>query len=258
MSTMTMARYPVAPTVTKRKSTLLDVATVTDHFQWLDGVALFQTFNCMTFLGSAEFCAPNTKDLDGTATWTDGFRFSAYGGFTCKPIGRDPETDAKIASAFEAGESTAVEAAFSAIRFVVNAAGDAPLPGEWPAPASISAAVATPALLLAALEEYGATHYNGAPTLHLPVGLASQLAATDALLWDGDILRTKLGSKVAVGVGYSLAAPKKAYVTGEVWVGRSEVVNVSAMDTTNNNEVNLVERGYVAAVDCFAATVSLT
>jgi hypothetical protein len=257
MSTMTMARYPVAPTVQKRRSSLLDVATVSDNFEWLDGESLFQTFNCMTFLGSAPFCAPATKTLTGTAVWTDGFRFAAYGGFTCKPIGRDPETDAKITKAFEDGESTAVEAALVANRFVVNAVGSG-LPGSWPAPAAISASVATPALVLAGLEEYGATHYNGVVTLHLPVGLASQLAATEAITWDGDILRTKLGNKVAVGVGYSLADPKKTYVTGEVWVGRSDLVNVSAIQTTNNDEVNLVERGYVAAVDYFAATLSLT
>jgi hypothetical protein len=257
MSTMTTARYPVAPTVTRRRSSLLDVATVTDQFEWLDGESLFQTFNCMTFLGSAEFCAPATKTIEATAEWTDGFRFSAYGGFTCKPIGRNPAADAEILTAFENGESTAVESAFVAMRFVVNAVGSG-LPGSWIAPPAISASVATPALVLAGLEEYGATHYNGAPTLHLPVGLASQLAATDALLWDGDILRTKLGSKVAVGVGYSLADPKKTYVTGEVWVGRSGVINQSAIDTTNNDEINLVERGYVAAVDCFAATLSLT
>lgn len=257
MSSMTMARYPVAPVVTRRRSRLLDVATVTDDFTWLDGESLFQTFNCMTFLGSAPFCAPAAKTLTATATWTDGFRFSAYGGMTCKPIGRDPETETRLTKAFEDGESTAVESAFVAMRFVVNAVGSG-LPGSWPAPASISASVATPALVLAGLEEYGATHYNGVPTLHLPVGLASQLAATDAITWDGDILRTKLGSKVAVGTGYSLADPKKAYVTGEVWVGRSDLINVSSLDTTNNDEINLVERGYVAAVDCFAATLSLT
>lgn len=257
MSTFATARYPVAPTVEKRRSTLLDVAQVTDNFEWMDGESLFQTYNCLTFLGSAPFCAPATKTITATATWTDGFRFSAYGGFTCRPIGRDPEADAKIVEAFENGESTAVEAAMVATRFVVNAAG-AGIPGSWPAPAAIGAALATPALVLAALEEYGATHYNGAVTLHLPVGLASQLAATEAITWDGNILRTKLGSKVAVGAGYSLADPKKTYVTGEVWIGRSGLINQSSLDTTNNNQVNLVERGYLAAVDCFAATQSLT
>lgn len=257
MSTMQMARYPVAPAVTPRRSTLLDVATVTDQFEWLDGESLWESFNCLTFLGSAPFCAPASKTLNSTATWTDGFRFSAYGGFNCKPIGRAPETEAEVRRAFENGESTAVEAAFVSMRFVVNAVGSG-LPGSWVAPPSISASVATPALVLAALEEYGATHYNGAPTLHLPVGIASQLAATEAITWDGNILRTKLGSKVAVGAGYSLADPKKTYVTGEVWVGRSDVVDVTQLDKPNNDMVTLVERGYVAAVDCFAATVSLT
>jgi hypothetical protein len=257
MSTMTMARYPVTPTVTRRKSSLLDVATVGDEFTWLDGAGLWQTFNCMTFLGSAEFCAPASKDLDDTATWTDGFRFSAYGGFTCRPIGRDPQTDAKIRQAFENGESTAVESAFVAMRFVENDPDTADLPGGWEAPEVITA-VATPLAMVAAMEEYGATHYNGYPVLHLPVGIASTLMATDALLWDGDILRTKYGSKVAVGAGYSLDDPEKAYVTGEVWVGRSEVIDQTSLETTTNNMVNLVERGYVAAIDCFAATVSLT
>lgn len=256
MSTMTQVRYPVAPAVTKRKSSLLDVARVTDEFTWLDGAGLWQTFNCMTFLGSAEFCAPASKDLDDTATWTDGFRFSAYGGFTCKPIGRATDTEDKIELAFTNGESTAVESAFVAMRFVENEA-NADFPGEWPEPEVITA-VASPVLMIAALEEYGATHYNGYPVIHLPVGLGSRLLADNMLVWDGDILRTRYGSKVAVGAGYSLDDPEKAYVTGEVWIGRSDIVSQSAMETTNNDVVNLVERGYVAAVDCFAATVSLT
>lgn len=256
MSTMTQAVYPVAPTVEKRKSSLLDVANVTGEFKWLDGLALFQTFNCMTFLGSAEFCAPASKDIDDTATWMDGFRFSAYGGFTCKPFGRSPEADTKILAAFEAGESTAVEAAFVAQRFVENES-NSDFPGEWPEPEVITA-VASPVLMIAAMEEYAATHYNGYGTLHLPIGLASRLLADNMLVWDGNILRTRYGSKVAAGAGYSLADPEKAYVTGEVWIGQSDTISQTAMDTTNNDVINLVERGYVAAVDCFAATVSLT
>lgn len=257
--TMTAVRYPVAPTVTRRKSSLIDVATKDDAaFTWNDGLALFETFNCMTFLGSANYCAPNAKSLVSTATWMDGFRFSAYGGFTCRPIGRAADTDDRLVEAFENGESTAVEAAFVAIRFAVNAAGDTPQPGAWPAPPAISAAVASDALAISAMEEYGATHYNGYPVLHLPVGIASRLMATEALVWDGDILRTKYGSKVAVGAGYSSADPKKMYVTGEVLIGRSPLITPSALDTTNNNQVNLVERGYIAAVDCFAATISIT
>lgn len=258
-SQLQAARYPVAPSVTRRKSSLIDVATLDDAaFTWNDGLALFQSFNCMTFLGNANFCAPNTKDLSGAATWTDGFRFAAYGGFTCRPIGMDGDSEQQVAKAFENGESTAVEAAMVAIRFVVNAAGDSPQPGAWPAPASIGTAVATDLLLLSGLEEYGAMHYNGYPVLHLPVGIASRLMATEALVWDGNILRTKYGSKVAVGAGYSANNPKKAYVTGEVVLGRSPIINLSAMDTTNNNSVILAERGYLAAVDCFAATLSIT
>jgi hypothetical protein len=252
-------RYPVAPSVTRRKSTLLDVATPDDAaFTWNDGLALFESFNCMTFHGNANFCAPNTKDLSGASTWQDGFRFAAYGGYTCRPIGMADDAEAKVREAFENGESFAVEAAMVSIRFAVNAAGDTPLPGAWPAPASIGTAVATDILLLSALEEYGATHYNGYPVLHLPVGIASRLTATEALVWDGNILRTKYGSKVAVGAGYSANDPKKAYVTGEVLIGKSEQISLNAIDTTNNNMVVLAERGYIAAVDCFAATLSIT
>jgi hypothetical protein len=267
---MAPVEYPIAPTATKRRGTLLDAATLSDRFTRLDGVALFDSYNCLTFDARADYCAPNSKDLDQGAGWIDGFRFAAYGGVTCRTIGLDQSRmESEIARAFATGESTAVEMAMMEIGFRASA-GTAEVPGTWSAPTDITPAggAVAPAVGFALLEEYAAGVYVGAPTIHSPISIASIILATDGLNLDGDVLRTGLGSKVAAGAGYgkvntspagvaAAAGVRWVYATGEVLVARSEEISVVSVDTTNNDVVALAERGYVVAYDCFAAAIQV-
>lgn len=262
---VTTATYPVAPTVTPLEGTLLDAATVTNDFAWLDGNDLFESYNCMKFEQSAEFCAPNTKVFDQGAGWQDGIRFAAYGGVQCKAIGLDqPYMLSEVERVFQAGESTAVERALMAQRFRV----DTETTPRWDAPVDLTpvAGAVKPAVGVAILEGYAANEYVGAPTLHMPRVIGSLLLGADGVALENRVLRTKLGSKIAAGAGYDYdnygpdgsAAPvgeKWLYATGEVVVGRGPAIVRQVMAHEDNDVFVLAERGYIAAVDCFTAAV---
>jgi hypothetical protein len=230
-STAELARYPVAPTVTPRRG----------------------------------------KDLDNQAGWVDGYRFAAYGGVTCKMLGLDQENmKAGLQKSFETGESAAVERALMSVSFAANAAG-AGIPGSWAAATDITpaAGAVSPVVAISQLEEYAASIYNGAPTLHLPISVASQALVVNGASFDGNRLMTAFGSKVAAGAGYAYpnlsptganpaAGEHWAYVSGEVAVIRSDDVIVKdVVDLAHNNVLALVERGYLVAVDCFTAAIKV-
>lgn len=269
---VTKVDYPVAPTVTPLRGTVLDAATIIPEFKWLDGVALYDSFNCMTFRESAEFCAPNNKDFNLSSVWQNGYTFAVYGGVTCKPIGLDQaRMKSEAQRAFLAGEAVAVEQSLMANRFVANV-DIAPDPDVtyWEAPENITPAAAPSAAVgLALLEGHAAANYVGTPTIHMPRSIASLLMGTQTLVWDGDTLRTPLGSKVAAGGGYDVAnsgpdgsaataGTRWMYATGEVVIGRTEVIVRDALDHVDNDAYVLVERGYLAAIDCYAAAISVT
>jgi hypothetical protein len=270
---MKVASYPVAPVAEKLRGTLLDAATVTDQFEWLEGDGLFQSWNCIQFEGSPVFCAPNSKDLDQQAGWIDGFRFGVYGGITCKfPGGAEArqEQNDGASDAFDKGESIGVERALMANRFVVNLAGSG-LPGEWPAPEDLTpvGGAVKPQIGIGLLEEKAGDLYVGIPTLHVPRGIAGALCGVGAAEFEGDVIRTSLGSKIAAGAGYAypntsptgVAAPageRWLYATGEVFVGQGRKEVHTVFNPDDNEIVTLVERPYVVAVDCFAVAVRVT
>lgn len=260
---VTTASYPVAPAVTPLQGTLLDVATVTDDFTWLDGEGLFDSYNCMRFEQTANFCAPSPKTFDQAPGWQDGFRFAAYGGAVCKAIGLDQDRmESEVRRVFEAGESTAVERALMQTRFVDGA--------SWDAAEDVNAAGAVhPAVGVALLEGYAASVYVGAPVIHMPRSIASLLARQDALVWEGGVLQTKMGTKIAAGAGYdypnegpagtaAAAGEKWLYATGGVLVGRSQSIVRQVMAHDTNEVFVLGERGYIVAVDCFTAAVRVS
>lgn len=274
--TMTPVRYPLAPTVSPLRGTLLAAAAVKDGIEWLDGEGLFPSFNCMKFETAADFCTPTSKTFDQSPVWQDGFRFAAYGGVVCKAIGLDEaEMLAEVERVFETGESTAVERALMETRFVASAT-------NWAAPTDITPAggAVAPQVGLALLEGYSGSVYVGAPTLHIPRTIASLLVGIDVLKLGGNtrdegrfgptgVLRTKLGSKVAAGAGYdypntsptgvdAAAGEKWLYATGEVLVLRGPSIVRQVMEMSTNEVFVLAERGYIAAVDCFAAAVRVT
>lgn len=272
---MVTATYPVAPTAVTRKGTLLDAATVTDDFAWLDGNDLFESYNCMRFQSEALFCAPNTKDFDQNGiSWQNGIRFAAYGGLHCKAVGLDQaHMLSEVRRVFETGESTAVERALMAQRFTAGPDLD---PGAgtslaWEAPTDITPAsgAVKPAVGVALLEGFAADNYVGAPTLHVPVTISSLVMLPLGLEYDGNGLRTKLGSKVAAGVGYdypnlgqdgnpAAVGERWLYATGEVLVGRGPAEVRQQIDYSDNEVYVLAERPYIAVVDCFAAAVRVS
>lgn len=268
---VTQIDYPKAPAAERRRSTLLDVASVEPGINWLDGEGLFESYNALTFGAEANFCAPNAKDLDDQGSWQDGFRFAAYGGLTCNPVGMDIEgARAGVRESFSLGESTAVERALMKYRFVANASGGA-VPGEWAAPVDLTPAggAVSPVVGVALLEGYAASVYTGVPTLHLPITVGS-LWLVEAGLEATGSLRTATGSKVVLGAGYDLpntgptgaAAPageRWIYATGEVLVRQGPDMAVrEAVDPVNNEVVMLAERPYIIAVDTFVAAVRVS
>lgn len=265
---MTTVSYPTAPAVTPLKGSLLQTASVDENFPWQTGFDLFESYNCMKFGESAEFCADNDKDLDQSAGFVDGFRFAAYGGVTCKTIGLDRgEMLSETERVFRTGESTAVERALMAQRFRANADAN----HGWPAPVDLTpvGGAVRPAVGVALLEGYASSVYVGVPTLHLPITIASLLLAVDGMAYVGDHLFTKTGSKVVAGAGYDFpntgptganaaAGEKWLYATGEVYVARSAEISQQAINFETNEVTVLAERGYIVAVDCFTAAVRVT
>jgi hypothetical protein len=256
-----------APTVEAIKGTLLDAATVSDGIEWATEEAVFDTYNCMSFEAAAEFCAPSPKTFDQEAGWNDGFRFAAYGGVSCRTVGLDQdEMLRRVEDVFRRGESTAVERAFMENRFRVSDPA-----GLWPAPTDITPASGPVSAKagVALLEGYSGSVYVGAPTIHIPRSTASLLLGDQIVLADGSTIRTRLGSKIAAGVGYDFpntgptgaepaAGEKWLYATGEVVVRRGPAI-VRQVMSHNDNEVQvLAERMYIGAADCFAAAVRVT
>lgn len=263
-----LVRAPLfdAPPVTRLKGTLLDVATIHEGMKWIGVTDVWPTYNCLDMKAIPGFCyvgggtADKTaKDFSGAPNWVDGGTpFGVYGGVTCRPFGFDG-MDA-IRPAFEAREHVGVEQGVMTILAASSPVILAPKTGGVDVGVSLG---------IAALEEHAACHYAGAPTLHLPRGVASLASVGNALVAEGNTLVTKLGSKVAAGGGYGCpnkqptgqAAPgadeKWLYATGEVVLWRGEVQDQEVFNQATNDVTALVERTYMVAFDCYIAAVKV-
>lgn len=247
-----------APTPEKRKSTLLDVATVVSSTNWLfDGDDLFESINCLTarFWDTDCGATQDGKTFDGP-TWIDSIKAASYMGLKCDPIGIG-DLPNMVGPVFDRIESNGVEQAL--MERILGVQDDAPA-NATPVPVEVG---------IALLEDHAARHYAGLPTLHLTPAAASLYGVHNgALDWDGNILRTKLGSKVAVGGGYSTAnqgpeadAPATGnawlWATGEVVVLQGTIQSHNELNRTNNDNRLLVERDFIVAIDCYAAAVEV-
>lgn len=257
---------PTRPSVEKRKGSLLDAATVVPEFAGVDGIeAFWQSYNSLKFQSRANFCAVSNKDFDQTADWTGGFRFAVYGGVSCKAIGLDQnDMRSEVERVFSLGESTGIERALMEFRFVADAelAPDATPLDRWDAPTDITPAggAVSPKVGIAMLEGWMGDNYVPVPTLHVPLTIASLILGVDGAVFTGNQMSTKFGSKIAAGVGYDfpntsptgVAAPageKWLYASGEVVIGKSDLMVKQSLATDNNDVLALGERGYIAAVD---------
>ncbi len=279
--TVTRIEYPAAPTTTAIKGTLLDIVSPGNAYAWGDGTALFESFNCGVEFGtSVERCAVVNKDLDQGGTFQSGALFHGYGGLRCKMIGVDDVADhlrENAARVFARREHFVIEQGLMKNRFIegptLGPTGPIGLQDDplWSAPLDITpgGAAVAPAVAVGLLEAHAAQVYAGAPTLHLPRALVGILLGKGVLEFNGSSLVTKLGSKVAAGGGYDLdnagpdglaaaAGERWLYATGEVSVERSEFILRDAVDLPNNDVYVLAERGYLVAVDCYAAAIAST
>lgn len=263
--------YFASPAPAKRRFQLLDVATVVENNEWLGTEGLIEGYNCLSTNSVAILPCPepegepDPKTFDNSPQWQDGIKFAGYTGLVCKSIGYDnAHGEAEIQRVYLANESIAVEKALMAQRFVENA-DDADL---WAAAEDVTPTPGTAVGLeygLALLEGHGALNYAGQVTIHVSPTVASLLLSENAIKVEGNTLLTKLGNKVAAGAGYEdntgpdgeAADPGDywMYATGEVVVARSPLQVNSEMDRSTNEMFTLVERIYVATVDCYTAAV---
>jgi hypothetical protein len=190
--------------------------------------------------------------------WVDGVRFAVYAGLLCKPYGF--EMDEGLAEArrvFTARESVGVERAL--METLLQGATDL-TPGGGPV---------APEVGLAILEGDAATAYAGVPTIHAPRSIGSLLMTRTAAHAEGGAFYTEQGAKLASGGGYNatnLSPAGVAPAAGTLWMYATGEVSVARGSVTANNPINqysneihvLVERPYVAAIDCYKSAVRVT
>lgn len=202
-------------------------------------------------VNSAETYATKTFE---NPSWPTGARFAVYAGATCKGFGEATDKE-KLKAVFLARESYGVERAV--METVLQGATDL-------TPAS---GAVTPVIGIGILEGHAATKYAGVPTIHLPRSLATPLSSNGALETEGGKFYTTIGSKVAAGGGYvvsNIGPTGAAAATGEKWIYASGEVVVRRgklftpehqLDTTTNDQLDLVERIYVVAIDCYKSAI---
>lgn len=189
------------------------------------------------------------QEQDGVTT-VFGEPVHIYGLSKCKPVGLDKATrTARAMAALTANEEYAIEAAL-----LVRAFGSA---------VDLTGGTATNAKrALALLENYAARHYAGVPVLHLDPFTASELAADGLIEKAGNQMKTKLGTLVVVGAGYSqhpLPTNVTAWISGMVVVKQGVASVQDAVETgaPDNSVTDLAERTDTVSVECFVASAEI-
>jgi hypothetical protein len=241
---VTVVQLPTldAPPITPLRGTLFDAARV------IDGLPIgllaneddaYESWNCL--YSSAKYiadpCAQNTKTFSAVP-WAAAFYEVAYLGATCKGPGFSfNEGAGKLATLYQAMESKIV--ADRLMHHVLIVGNTDVTPGGAPV---------DPITALGVLEAHAATHYAGAPTIHMGRGLLAHLC--QQLDTSGPTFYTCGGSKVAAD-----GADTRMWVTGEVTIARGEMISVPAINTTTNDMTFLAERAYLISYDCLQAYV---
>lgn len=260
------------------RSSVLDHATVKDlaSFGLRNNEGLWPSYNCLDMTNEVFFC-PNPDPGDkvfASAPWVPAFEFAAQGGAECKAVGLDAaDQEAEVKRVFTRSEGKAVERALLTTRFMAQVNGSGETGPEWDAPVDLTPVSGPTGILslrvaLALLEGYAAANYAGVPTIHMPRAAATLLGSMD-ITWTNGLAYTKAGSKVAIGGGYDTSESDGTwdlYVTGEVYVERSEEVAIQSYKipggvdlgsgapvVEDNMVLMLAERMYRVGVDCLVA-----
>lgn len=244
--------------------TAVNGATATETFLIQVGAVLTYTWTGTPARSAGVPPTTSTAVVAATKTfeapsWQDGFRFAVYAGMLCKSFTADDDTE--VTKVFLTNESVGVERAVMLQRFVANGS-------LWGAPTDLTPAggAVTPTQGLALLEGHASWNYAGAPTIHAPRSVGSLLGQNNQIVRKGDAFYTFQGSPLASGGGYEQpnqgptgAAPatgeKWVYASGGVSIARGELFSHTELNRDTNELVTLVERMYVAAVDCYTSAV---
>jgi len=279
-------RQVMRPETSPLTSSILDHATVgpdVPGFGWQNNTGLWPSYNCLNTLVSTHLCpdplAAKPVKSFAFGGWVPAFEFAVYGAVQCSNVGLDEEDmRSELKRVFALNEGKGIEAALKATRFVAQAASGDPTDRlknvAWDAPVDLTPGT-TPSMVvaLALLEGYAASVYAGVPTIHMPRAAGTVLEGHGLIVWQGNKAFTKNGSKVAMGGGYDtldemLSGILPMYATGEVYVEKSEEVDVNAYvlhgdglvtetasgnNFTDNSQLALAERMFRVAVDCFTA-----
>lgn len=246
-----------APARQPRRFGLFSVVDIVDSGEshWILSGLTADGEECSRPEGTDILCGPTpAKSSRSWYSDMDADPWLAYMYETCKTVGRVNESAAKLKARFLASEQSAVETEFQ--DNVLDAA-------------TSLGTFASPSQAVASLEAEAAAEYGGQITLHLGFLAASQaFSGHGGLTRVGDHLETMAGNLVSVGnyhadhAGGSDTAPV-VYATGATVLYRSALVESGPVlgQTTGayNNEYHvLIERGYAALVDCFAASATGT
>lgn len=231
----------------RRRVTLPGVSNVATTGATVSGISSTSAYN-------------DPKTGDGKA-FTSADPFTVIAGVTCGSLGTlgvDDETRATAALA--SAEQRLVEGVFEAGNIAPRLAAG----GAVQTPAGTGAIKIKRAI--GALEQYIRDQYNGVGVLHMPPLLAEYAEPTR----DGNVLRTRLGTPIAFGAGYTGIAPAGTapaanqawiYATGAVMVRRSGVMvparGIETLDKATNQTLMIAERQVMVAIDCLPVAAAL-
>lgn len=231
----------------RRRITITGVSNVAGTGTTLSGVSSTQAYN-------------DPKNGDGKA-YSSADPFTVIAGVTCGSLGTlGVDDEQRATAALASAEQRLVESQFEGGQVAPRLAAG----GAVVTPAGTDAIKIKRAI--GALESYIRDQYNGVGVLHMPPILAEYAAPTK----DGNVLRTKLGTPIAFGAGYTGLAPAGTpapadqawiYATGAVMVRRSAVMvparGVETLDKATNQTLMIAERQVMVAIDCLPVGAAL-
>lgn len=277
MALPSLPRYVAAPTLVAPKFGLLSVIQWQENIDHVFMGVQFEPQSCeAAVITGALQCDDESpfgvpKDASAGVDLVLASPFAVYGSYECGAIGRPlSEAFERAGSHLELGKGRAIERAIQ-----LGEAGNEPsLVGNandiTPAGGAVSLSAA-----IAQLEQYLRENYGGTGVIHLSPHLAT-LAYAQGWVWvDGDVMRTILGTPIAVGGGYDESvgpteSPAESpgaddawiYATGAIYGWQSEVgflpdTPAGAMDRSFNNITVLAEQTFVIAWECVTVAIQV-